>query len=73
MAVANSKPRFLVQWFVFPGLKRKLNISVSPACITLTKKYTSQLLFITYASLFDNLNTMTQLLLVRLQRHLKLL
>ena len=33
-----------------------LNLSVSPACITLTEKYTSQLLFITYASLFDNLN-----------------
>ena len=32
------------------------NLSVSPACITLTEKYTSQLLFITYASLFDNLN-----------------
>ena len=32
-----------------------LNLSVSPACITLTEKYTNQLLFITYASLFDNL------------------
>ena len=33
-----------------------LNLSVSPACITLIEKYTTQLLFITYASLFDNLN-----------------
>ena len=33
-----------------------LNLSVSPVCITLTEKYTSQLLFITYARIFDNLN-----------------
>ena len=39
----------------FPAYNENLNLSVSPACITLTEKFTSQLLFITYASLFDNL------------------